>query len=75
MARPIGKLRSIVRPVIALTLCGFALTLLGVAGAPAPAAAFGGFSFGHMGGGFGGPGMGMGRGMRGPMMTPRRGGT
>jgi hypothetical protein len=52
-----------------------ALTLLGVAGGPAPAAAFGGFGFGHMGGGFGGPGMGMGRGLRGPMMTPRRGGT
>jgi len=74
MAMPTRKLRPIVSPVFGLTLCGLALTLLGVAGAPAPAAAFGGFGFGHVGGGFGAPGMGMGHGMRQPMMTPRRGG-
>ena len=44
------KLRPIVSPVFGLTLCGFALTLVGVAGAPSPAAAFGGMGFGHMGG-------------------------
>jgi hypothetical protein len=55
-----------------MMLCGFALTLAGIAGAPKPAAAFGGFGFGHMGG-FGG--MGVARGMHGPMVTPRRGGT
>jgi hypothetical protein len=74
MAMSTQKLRPILSSVLGLTLGGLALTLLGVAGGPAPAAAFGGFGFGHMGG-FGGPGMGMGRGMRGPMMTPRRGGT
>jgi hypothetical protein len=75
MAMSTQKLRPILSSVLGLTLGGLALTLLGVAGGPAPAAAFGGFGFGHMGGGFGGPGMGMGRGLRGPMMTPRRGGT
>jgi hypothetical protein len=70
------KLRSMLRSVFTLTLCGFALSLLGIAAAPSPAAAFGGFGFGHMGG-FGGMGMGrsMGPGMRQPMMTPRRDGT
>jgi hypothetical protein len=36
--------------VFGLTLCGFALTLVGVAGTPSPAVAFGGMGFGHMGG-------------------------
>ena len=73
-ARRTRKLRSIVSPVFGLTLCGFALTLMGVAGTPSPAVAFGGMGFGHMGG-FGGMGMGrsMGPSMRTPMMTPRRG--
>ena len=73
-ARCTRKLRSIVSPVFGLTLCGFALTLVGVAGTPSPAVAFGGMGFGHMGG-FGGMGMGrsMGPSMRTPMMTPRRG--
>jgi hypothetical protein len=73
-ARRTRKLRSIVSPVFGLTLCGFALTLVGVAGTPSPAVAFGGMGFGHMGG-FGGMGMGrsMGPSMRTPMMTPRRG--
>ena len=46
------------RPVVGLTLFGFALTLLSVAAAPTAASAFGG-AFGHMGG-LGGGGMGMG---------------
>jgi Subtilase family len=71
MAMFTRKLRPIFSPVCGLTLCGLALTLL--AGAPAPAEAFGGFGFGHMGGGFGGPGMG--RVARQPMVTPRRGGS
>ena len=49
-ARRTRKLRSIVSPVFGLTLCGFALTLVGVAGTPSPAVAFGGMGFGHMGG-------------------------
>lgn len=65
------------RPVVGLTLFGFALTLLSVAAAPTAASAFGG-AFGHMGG-LGGGGMGMGPRM-GPswhsrMVTPRRGGS
>jgi hypothetical protein len=71
------KPRPMFRPVFGLTLCGFALMLLSVGGAPSPAAAFGGMGFGHMGG-FGGGGIGMGRSMgpamRGPIVTPRRGG-
>jgi subtilisin family serine protease len=62
-------------PAVAVALCGVAVMLSGVA-TPRPAAAFGGFSFGHMGGfGGGGYGGGMGMGMHahpyGPM-TPRR---
>ena len=68
------KPRPIVSPAFGLTLCGLALTLLSIAGAPEPAAAFGGFGFGHMGGGMG-MGRSMGPGTRAPIMTPRRGGT
>ena len=75
LAKRPRKLRPIVNSVFGLTLCGFALTLVGIAGAPEPAAAFGGMGFGHMGGFGGGMGMGrsMGPSMRTPMMTPRRG--
>jgi len=74
------KLRPILRPVLVIALCGFALTLLTVGGAPMPAAARG-MGFGGMGGGMGGGGgMGMGHGMgygMGPMhppiVAPRRG--
>jgi subtilase family protein len=69
------KLRPISRPFLGLTLGGFALTLLSVAGAPTPVAAFGG-AFGHMGGFGGGVGMGprMGPSWHSPIVTPRRGG-
>jgi hypothetical protein len=70
------QLWPIIRPILGLALGGLAVTLLSVAGAPTPAAAFGG-AFGHMGG-FGGAGMGMGPRMgpswHSPIVTPRRGG-
>ncbi len=73
------KLRPILRPVFGLTVCGLALTLLSVAGAPDPAAA-GGMGFGHMGGGTGmSSGMSMGHSMgpimHAPIVTRRGAGT
>lgn len=71
-------LRQIVRPIVVVMLCGVALAACDFGG-PSPAAAFGGFGFGHMGGGFGGGGMGrsmgggMGRSSRSFATAPRRG--
>jgi hypothetical protein len=73
-------LRPILRPIVMVMLCGVALAACDFGG-PSPAAAFGGFSFGHMGGGFGGGGMGggkgggmgMGRSSRSYATTPRGG--
>ncbi len=71
-------LRRIVRPIVVVMLCGVALAACDFGG-PSPAAAFGGFGFGHMGGGFGGGGMGrsmgggMGRSSRSFATAPRRG--
>jgi subtilisin family serine protease len=68
------KLRLILNSGFGLAMCGIAVTLLGVASAPEPAAAFGGFSFGHMGGygggGFGGGGFGGGLGMGSHLHPP-----
>jgi hypothetical protein len=76
------KRRPIASPGLGLALCGIAVMLLGVAGVPRPAAAFGGFGFGHMGGygggggfgggGFGGGGLGMGSHLHPPMGAARR---
>jgi hypothetical protein len=51
-ARTATKARTL-RPILVVMLCGAVLAVSDV-GAPSPAAAFGGFGFGHMGGGFGG---------------------